>query len=76
MCMFSFKKKNNKLCLNIYDEGIGFNVEHIHPKGTGLGLYGMQERADLVFGQLTIQSQPKKRNNHILNHSSGKGGRI
>lgn len=54
------QEKDNKLCLNIYDEGIGFNVEHIHPKGTGLGLYGMQERADLVFGQLTIQSQPKK----------------
>lgn len=45
------------LHLHIVDEGIGFQTNFKNPQGTGLGLYGMKERADLVNGQLSIQSQ-------------------
>ncbi len=46
------------LKLHVIDEGIGFNLNAIHPKGTGLGLYGMRERAELVEGRTTILSKP------------------
>ena len=32
----------------------------VQPKGSGLGLYGMRERAELVEGHLTILSEPGK----------------
>lgn len=48
------------LKLYVIDEGIGFNLNSIHPKGTGLGLYGMRERAELVEGRTTILSEPGK----------------
>ena len=46
----------DNLKLNVMDEGAGFDSNFINPKGTGLGLYGMRERAELVNGQLVIQS--------------------
>ena len=45
------------LKLHVIDEGIGFDLNAIHPKGTGLGLYGMRERAELVEGRTTILSE-------------------
>ena len=45
------------LKLNVSDEGTGFDPEFVMPKGTGLGLYGMKERAELVEGRLVIQSE-------------------
>lgn len=50
-----FERAGN-LKLNVMDEGAGFDSNFINPKGTGLGLYGMRERAELVNGQLVIQS--------------------
>ncbi|WP_410768940.1 sensor histidine kinase [Fontibacillus sp. BL9] len=41
----------------VTDQGNGFNVNARDPKGTGLGLYGMKERAELVNGELTITSE-------------------
>lgn len=41
----------------VIDQGEGFNVTMRDPKGTGLGLYGMKERAELVNGELTITSE-------------------
>lgn len=43
--------------LIVIDEGQGFNVNERDPKGTGLGLYGMRERAELVAGELLITSR-------------------
>lgn len=43
------------LGVTIRDDGIGFDVERV---GTGLGLLGMRERAELVGGSLDIESTP------------------
>jgi len=51
-------EEDGYLKLHVIDEGIGFNLNSIHPKGTGLGLYGMRERAELVEGRTTILSKP------------------
>lgn len=44
------------LHLLIMDEGKGFELKNTDPKGTGLGLYSMKERAELVEGRLQIRS--------------------
>jgi len=46
-----------KLKLHVVDKGIGFEIDYRNEKGTGLGLYGMRERAELVGGQLLIQTE-------------------
>ncbi len=48
------------LKLSVIDDGDGFSLNNYNPKGTGLGIYGMTERAELVEGQLSIQSEPGK----------------
>lgn len=45
------------LKLLVTDEGVGFDLNSINPKGTGLGLHGMKERADLVEGAIEIESE-------------------
>jgi len=49
-------EKDGNLELFVLDNGVGFDLNAINPKGTGLGLYGMRERADLATGQLTIRT--------------------
>ncbi|MCG7343606.1 sensor histidine kinase [Sporosarcina sp. ACRSL] len=44
------------LHLLIVDEGKGFELKNTDPQGTGLGIYGMKERAELVDGRLLIRS--------------------
>ncbi|HIW31836.1 MAG TPA: sensor histidine kinase [Candidatus Paenibacillus intestinavium] len=51
-----FESKHN-LELIVADQGIGFNINMKDSRGTGLGFYGMRERAELVNGQLTIASE-------------------
>jgi two-component system sensor histidine kinase NreB len=43
----------NLLQLIVEDEGVGFRPDD-EPEGTGLGLYGMQERAELVGGTFNL----------------------
>jgi PAS domain S-box-containing protein len=43
--------------LTVADDGDGFDCQSVQGKG-GLGLIGMEERARLVNGKLTITSQP------------------
>lgn len=50
-----FQSEHN-LELMVQDTGVGFQVNYIDSKGTGLGLYGMRERTDLVKGTLSIVS--------------------
>lgn len=45
------------LQLIVEDKGAGFHLNTRDPKGTGLGLFGMRERAELVHGQLMIKSE-------------------
>ncbi|KUO49385.1 MAG: hypothetical protein APF76_08415 [Desulfitibacter sp. BRH_c19] len=53
------EKRGNKLMAIIEDNGVGFDVEKIFNssiKEKKLGLHGMWERANLLGGQLTIES--------------------
>lgn len=43
--------------LMVSDQGNGFDVNTNDPKGTGLGIYGMKERAELVGGEISITSK-------------------
>jgi signal transduction histidine kinase len=40
----------------IEDDGVGFDPAAAAKNGERLGLYGMRERAELLNGQLTIES--------------------
>jgi PAS domain S-box-containing protein len=49
------------LHLTIMDDGCGFDLEALHASGkprSGLGLLGMQERAEPLGGKVTVTSQP------------------
>jgi signal transduction histidine kinase len=53
------------LHLIIWDDGIGFDEQAIWSRcvpEVNLGLQGMQERALIVGGQITIKSTPRPRN--------------
>ncbi|MNJ42198.1 Oxygen sensor histidine kinase NreB [compost metagenome] len=50
-------EEDGELQLIVQDEGSGFQLNTRDPRGTGLGLFGMRERAELVHGQLIILSE-------------------
>ncbi|MGO2546015.1 sensor histidine kinase, partial [Mammaliicoccus vitulinus] len=52
--------------VEIADQGTGF-VLGSEPKGSGLGIYGMQERAEIVGGKVNIESKLGKGTNIKLN---------
>ncbi|MBT2289335.1 sensor histidine kinase [Paenibacillus albidus] len=52
-------EEKDMLQLTVEDEGIGFDPGD-EPEGTGLGLYGMQERAELVGGSFSLISNVGK----------------
>lgn len=45
----------DEVCLLIEDDGVGTDL---HERGTGLGLVGMRERAELLGGTFDVSSQP------------------
>ncbi|MCO4347281.1 sensor histidine kinase [Staphylococcus agnetis] len=53
------RKDKNRLFAEVSDQGTGFDPKG-HPKGSGLGLYGMNERAELVNGKLDIKTEKGK----------------
>lgn len=48
------------LYLIVSDKGQGFSLDAVDSAGTGLGLYGMNERAELMGGKLTIDTNKGK----------------
>ena len=59
------RMENNDLCLTIRDDGYGFDAANmLHsrqrtgPQRAGVGLFGMEERARLAGGTLSITSAP------------------
>jgi len=55
-------RQGNRLMLAIEDNGRGFNVAQAKSRartGISIGLLGMEERARLVGGEMTITSSPK-----------------
>ncbi len=55
----ALKGEKEGVVLTIIDDGVGFEPEAVKGRG-GLGLIGMEERARLVKGRLTIVSRPGK----------------
>lgn len=53
------RKDQDALYVEVSDQGQGFDP-NASPKGSGLGLYGMNERAELVNGHLNIETQKGK----------------
>lgn len=54
-----YEEKNVRI--SVFDNGVGFDVTHVQQQRTGrptLGLAGMEERAALLGGTLTVQSRP------------------
>ncbi|GIO67797.1 sensor histidine kinase [Paenibacillus cookii] len=51
-------EEQGQLLLTVRDDGVGFDLNAGEAKGTGLGLYGMRERAELVGGQFMLLSAP------------------
>jgi PAS domain S-box-containing protein len=52
-----FEESENRIELNITDDGKGFNLEKVKNK-KGLGLSNIMSRADLFGGKVTIMSSP------------------
>jgi signal transduction histidine kinase len=55
----SLKGIDHDVLLSVQDDGIGFDSEEVKEK-PGLGFSSMRERARLIHGELSIQSQPEK----------------
>jgi PAS domain S-box-containing protein len=53
----SLRLREGNLLLSVRDDGIGFVLEKIRGRGS-LGLLGMEERARLANGKLSISTQP------------------
>lgn len=51
------EQRHNRIRAIIEDDGVGFDMEKVMGNGR-LGLYGMRERAELLNGALTIESEP------------------
>lgn len=53
---------NNELKLNMYDDGIGFDTEKLKVRSedisSGFGLVSMNERIELLSGEMNIDSEP------------------
>lgn len=57
----NIRVERDELCVDILDDGIGFeiNTVTISPdSGRGLGLLGMEERLELLNGELTVDASP------------------
>lgn len=53
------RRADNRLVVSVRDEGCGFDLKELHRKA-GLGIRSMKERANLLGGDLKIQSGPDK----------------
>ncbi|GBF10493.1 ATP-binding protein [Tepidibacillus sp. HK-1] len=69
----------NLLSVIVEDDGIGFNVDQVlkrDPSKYNLGLHGMQERASLIGGTITIESKQGKGTTIFLKVPLSKGGAL
>lgn len=57
------EREHDRVVLRITDDGCGFNLDEMRARalaGDSIGVLGMQERATLIGGALTIASSPGK----------------
>jgi two-component system, NarL family, sensor histidine kinase DegS len=52
------REERGHIVAEVRDEGRGFSPARIQAEGGGLGLLGMQERAVMVGGRVTVDSRP------------------
>jgi len=52
-------REDGWVTLDVRDQGVGFELRAVHHRG-GLGLTSMVERARLLGGTCTIESQPSR----------------
>jgi two-component system sensor histidine kinase UhpB len=62
----SLEKQDDRLCLTIQDDGVGFDMEAIAAKKT-FGIVGMRERSAMMNGSYDIQSSPGKGTTIVVN---------
>ena len=56
-----FRQREEEVQLLVRDDGVGFDLAMVRAKaalGASFGVLGMQERAELLGGQLSIESKP------------------
>ncbi|MBL4592454.1 MAG: PAS domain S-box protein [Flavobacteriales bacterium] len=53
---FQFEEANDILRVMVCDDGVGFNVEEVRKKRTGLGLVSVEHRLYSINGKIDIQS--------------------
>jgi two-component system, NarL family, sensor kinase len=61
-----FSATKGQLILKTTDDGVGFNYNEMEAKGGGLGLLNLQSRADVLNGNLTVNTQPGKGTEFII----------
>ena len=54
------KREENRIFIIIEDNGKGFDVADVKSAGGGFGLVGLMERAQLLGGELIINSMPEE----------------
>ena len=54
----SLESSDGGVCIDITDDGIGFDLSSTHGVGASLGIVGMQERVRLVEGRFSLMSRP------------------
>jgi signal transduction histidine kinase len=76
----SLRADGRRLEVSVVDDGVGFDVEKMlgSPERKSLGLFGIQERVELMGGSLKVESQPGKGTRLYiqvpLNQRKGEGG--
>lgn len=54
----TIQKKDKKIVMKTKDNGVGFNYREKTQMANGLGLFSLQSRAELLGGQLIVNTQP------------------
>ena len=52
--------KNQELCLQVHDDGIGFALDHRGLPGRGTGILGIKERVQKLGGSFSLETRPGK----------------
>ena len=62
--ILDYAEKENRITLTVSDNGVGFSIDRVKHQNSDdrphLGLVGMQERMQLIGGQLHMESEPGK----------------
>lgn len=58
MASVLLERRDQSILAIVEDDGVGFDPAAVRGSGQRLGVYGMHERAELLGGSLTIESQP------------------